>query len=407
MKFKHSFKVLALSSICMGFIPGSAIAEADDLVKLLDNVIARQPEQQTLSGIQELQSANQSLSDSWISGDVDLIIHHENDALTDDNDFKNWQVGVGFPIWLPSQKKAQRHISASYGVELSAQQIYLSWLASNRIRQSVWSYYSSNIEVKAARSALQKIQSLQHKVKQKVLAGESPKIDLLLADKSVLSQKNQLVKKQSALTINKINFQRLTQSLVLPKKIKERPLAPVMLEKHPKMLKLAADLQLSESELQKIKSFRNESPRLFVGAQNEKDRSDETTSLIFEVSIPLGNKAAFSSKVAQQKINIYEKQAILEKTKIQLEQEIFKAQQNLATAKQSINFSKLQYQISQKALAMSEHAYQLGETNIQNLLLVQQQTAEAKLDYELAQARSGQAIAELNQISGHILGEIN
>jgi hypothetical protein len=36
--------------------------------------------------------------------------------------------------------------------------------------------------------------------------------------------------------------------------------------------------------------------------------------------------------------------------------------------------------------------------------LVQQQTAEAKLNYNLVQARSAQAIANLNQISGHILG---
>ncbi len=108
--------------------------------------------------------------------------------------------------------------------------------------------------------------------------------------------------------------------------------------------------------------------------------------------------------MAEQKRNVYEQQAVLDTAKIQLEQQIFQAQQNLASAKQSILFSKKQYKISQQALTMSETAYQLGETNIQNLLLVQQDTAEAKLNYELAQARSGRAIADLNQISGHILG---
>lgn len=404
MNLKHFLYVLSLSFTCLGGFPYSAVSASVDFVTLLDNVIQQQPEQQTIQGIQELHSANQSLSNSWISGDVDLIVHHENDALTDNEDFKNWEVGVEFPIWLPSQKNAQKQLTSDYSREVTARQTYLRWLASSRLRKLVWNYRSAAIEVTAAKSSLKKSQSLQQKVQKKVEAGESPDIDLLLAKKAVLKQQNQLVQKQSTLTIARIQFQNWTQTEQLPENIKERPYAPIDLTLHPKIIKLASELNMSESELQKIKSFKQDSPRLFLGAKNDKDRNDENTALMFEVSIPLGVNPRYSPKVAEQKRSIYEKQALLEKTKIQLEQDIFKAQQVLASAKQSILFSKQQYDISKKALAMSERAYQLGETNIQNLLLVQQQTAQAKLNYELAQVRSSQAIAGLNQISGHILG---
>ena len=404
MKFKYPGKISALSMMILWLSPASSYAVSIDFVQLLDNIIQQQPEQQITIGIKELQSANQSLSNSWISGDVDLIVHHENDTLTDDEDYKNWQVGVEFPLWLPSQKQAYKQMAASYGQELSAQQNYLRWLASSSLRKLVWNYQTAKIELEAARSALQKSQSLQHKVQQKVNAGESPKIDLLLADKAVLKQQNQLVQKQSVFTIAQNQFQKWTQSRIPPQKIQERTLPPVPLEQHPKIVRLIATLQITQAELQKIKSLKKEGPRLFLGAQSNKDRNTENNSLMFEVSIPLGMNPAYSPKLAAEKRKVYEQQALLDKAKIQLEQQIFQAQQTLASAKQSILFSKQQYDLSQKALKMSETAYQLGETNIQNLLLVQQQMAEDKLNYNLVQARSGQAVANLNQISGHILG---
>ncbi len=404
MKFKHPGKIFTLLTLSFGLSPALSLAVSPDFVQLLDNITQLQPEQQITQSIQALHKTNQSYSDSWTAGDVDLIVHHENDALTGNEDYQNWQVGVEFPLWLPSQKNAQKQIAASYGQELSAQQTYLRWLASATLRKLVWRFQSARIELDAARSALEKSRSLEQKVKLKVNAGESPKLDLLLARKAVLKQQNQLVQKQSALAIAQNQFHQWTRSSHLPEKIQERPKALMPLEQHPEIVNLMSKLQLSEAQLQKTRSFKQNSPRLFLGAQNDKDKNTENTSLMFEVSIPLGVNPGYSPKLAQEKRNVYEKQAVLDKAKIQLEQDVFKARQLLASAKQGIHFSMHQYELSKEALMMSEQAYQLGETNIQNLLLVQQQTAEAKLNYQLVQARSGEAIANLNQISGHILG---
>jgi len=396
MKLKHYSNLFFLCLIGYGVISPPVLSADRAYVKLLDNVIHHQPEQQIVKAIQEIHSANQVLSKSWISGDVDLIVHHENDTLTDSDQYKNWQVGVEFPIWLASQKNAQKQVTLSYGQELISQQVYLKWLASSTLRQLVWEYRNAKVEFDAAKSSLQKTLSFQQKVKQKVNAGESPKLDLLLASKAVLDQKKLLVQKQSALTVAQIQFTKWTQAEFLPKNIKERPHPAVQLEQHPHIVKLISELEISESELKKVKSLKRESPKVFLGAQNNKDTSNENTSLMFEVSIPLGVNPTFSSKVAQQKRNIYESQAIVTKTKMNIEQQILKAQQVLASAKQNIIFSKEQYDISRQALVMSEQAYQLGETNIQNLLIVQQQTAEAKLNFDLAKVHSGRATAELN-----------
>ena len=393
-----------LSCVMALLLPAAAYSAPAELVALLDNIIKNQPEQQITQGLKEMHSTNQQYSDSWIAGDVDLVVHHENDTLTDNNDYKNWQVGVEFPLWLSSQKQAQKTITRSYGEQLSAHQLYLRWLASEQLRKLVWNYRTAEIEVEAARSALQKSQSLLNKVILKVKAGESPRIDQLLAHKAVLKQQNNLVQKRSALTIAQNNFRRWTRTQNLPQNILEQPLSPLPLDQHPKIIQLSSALQISRAMMKKTQAGKRDNPKVFLGAQNDKDKSSENNSLILEVSIPLGVNPGFSPRLAEKKRNVYEQQAVLDKARIQLEQAIFQAQQQLTSAQQSIHLAKEQYAISIKALSMSEQAYQLGETNIQNLLLVQQQTAEAKRDYRLAKARSGQAIANLNQVSGHILG---
>ena len=393
-----------LSCVLALLLPVAAYSAPAELVALLDNIIENQPEQQITQGLQEMHSTNQQYSDSWIAGDVDLVVHHENDTLTDNDDYKNWQAGVEFPLWLSSQKQAQKTITRSYGEQLSAHQLYLRWLASEQLRKLVWNFRTAEIEVEAARSALQKSQSLLNKVILKVKAGESPRIDQLLAHKAVLKQQNNLVQKHSALTIAQNNFKRWTQTQNLPQNILEQPLSPLPLDQHPKIIQLSSALQISRAMMKKTQAGKRDNPKVFLGAQNDKDKSSENNSLILEVSIPLGVNPGFSPRLAEKKRNVYEQQAVLDKARIQLEQAIFQAQQQLTSAQQSIHLAKEQYAISIKALSMSEQAYQLGETNIQNLLLVQQQTAEAKRDYRLAKARSGQAIANLNQVSGHILG---
>ncbi len=393
-----------LSCVLALLLPAAAYAAPAELVALLDKIIENQPEQQITQGLQEMHSTNQQYSDSWIAGDMDLVVHHENDTLTDDDDYKNWQVGVEFPLWLSSQKQAQKSITRSYGEQLSAHQLYLRWLASEQLRKLVWNYRTAEIEVDAARSALQKSQSLLNKVILKVKAGESPRIDQLLAHKAVLKQQNNLVQKRSTLTIAQNNFKRWTRTQNLPQNILEQPLSPLPLDQHPKIIQLASALQISRAMMEKTQAGKRDNPKVFLGAQNDKDKSNENNSLILEVSIPLGVNLGFSPRLAEKKRNVYEQQAVLDKAKIQLEQDIFQAQQWLTSAQQSIHLTKEQYAISVKALSMSEQAYQLGETNIQNLLLVQQQTAEAKREYRLAEARSSQAVANLNQVTGHILG---
>ncbi len=400
-KFRtHHFTLYLLLHV----LPLSAWAVSADFVALLDNVLSRQPQQQLTTVIKEQHQSYQSYAKSWIADDIDVIIHHENDALTDNNDYQNWQLGLEFPLWWGEQKKAQRQLSQTFAEEILVWQDYLRWKASQILRELGWNLRIAHIEVMAAESTLAQSRELLNKVAQKVAAGESPEIDKLLAEKAVLKQQNELVKKQSALTIAQKQFQSWTGTTQLPERITEHTLSQIPWEQHPYIRLLNIALKRHQAMMAKTRAKRRQGSRLFLGAQNDSDNSSNSNALIFELSIPMGISPRYDMQVSDDKRNIYEQQAKIDDEIIRLKQEVFKAQQNLASARQMIQFSRKQFEISKKALQMSTQAYQLGETGIQNLLLVQQQLAEAQLEYQLAKAGSGKAVAELNQVSGHILG---
>ncbi len=86
--------------------------------------------------------------------------------------------------------------------------------------------------------------------------------------------------------------------------------------------------------MEKTQAGKRDNPKVFLGAQNDKDKSSENNSLILEVSIPLGVNPSFSPRLAEKKRNVYEQQAVLDKARIHLEQTIFQVQQQLTSAQQ-------------------------------------------------------------------------
>ncbi len=86
--------------------------------------------------------------------------------------------------------------------------------------------------------------------------------------------------------------------------------------------------------MEKTQAGKRDNPKVFLGAQNDKDKSSENNSLILEVSIPLGVNPGFSPRLAEKKRNVYEQQAVLDKARIHLEQTIFQVQQQLTSAQQ-------------------------------------------------------------------------
>ncbi len=380
-----------------------AFSASTGYLNLLETVAQHQPEQLTAAGLQSLQAANQSLADSWLAGDVTLKIHHENDAMTGNQDIQNWAVGAEFPVWYPSQLDALEGVSSSYQQQVSAQSSYLTWLASSKLRMLAWEYKKATIELNLAQSALQQSQTLQEKVQKKVAVGESTQLDLLLSQKAVLKQQTLVSQKQGLVNLAQSQFEVWTQSKVLPTEISETQLESKLLDEHPQLRWLQAFYQTSEAQLVQQKSMKQAGPTFYLGTQNDKDRVIDNTSLVFEVSIPLGVNPSNGVAIAAQQQEMLSQKAKLAQAKLELQQAIIAAQQAVETNQQQGLLVQQQSALDQEALLLAEKSYQYGASTLQDLLLIQKQALESQLNLELTNANLGQSIANYNQVVGYSL----
>lgn len=396
------FAGLSLSVVALGF-SANANAVSTDYVELLQQIEQQQPEKITVAGIQAVQAANKSLSQSWIAGDVTLKLHHETDRFTGNQETEKWAVGAEFPIWLPGHKDALEGLSSSYQQQGSVQSSYLTWLASGKLRQLAWDYKKASIEVIAAQAALKQSLALQDKVQKKVKFGESPPLDLLLSQKTVLKQQSLLAQAQSTLNIRQNQYHQWTHTSALPDSIVEVQQEALALENHPQVLWLKSYRDISQAKLVQEKALKIALPSIYVGAQNDKNPVVDNTSLVFSVSIPLGLKSSNGVQIAEQQQAVLEQKVQLRRALFELKQGIITAQQGIDSQQQSLRFAEQQNTLDQKALVLAEQVYQLGASTIQELLLIQKQALESHLNLELTHANLSQAIAHYNQIMGYSL----
>jgi cobalt-zinc-cadmium efflux system outer membrane protein len=380
-----------------------AFSASNSYLNLLETVSQQQPEQLTAAGLQSLQTANQSLANSWLAGDVSLKVHHENDAMTGNEEIQNWAVGAEFPVWYPSQLQALEGLSSSYQQQVSSQSAYLTWLASSTLRSLAWTYKKATIELGLAQSTLQQSVSLQEKVQKKLTAGESSQLDLLLSKKAVLKQQALVSQKQGQVKLAKSQFKIWTQSEKLPADISESQLKAKPLDEHPQMRWLQSFYQVSEAQLIQQKSLKQAGPTFYLGTQNDKDRVMDNTSLVLSVSIPLGLNPSNAVAVASQQQEMLSQQAKLARAKLELMQAISAAEQAIDTNQQQSLLVKQQSALDQKALRLAEKSYQYGASTLQDLLRIQQQASASQLNLELTYANLGQSIANYNQVVGYSL----
>ena len=380
----------------------SANAWAVTYSDLLPNVINQLPQKQELVDFQALSSANQMAADSWIAGDVALNLKHENDALTGNQGFESWEGGARFPIWLPGQSSSRQQIGNAYQSLNQVGRQHIQLLASKQLRQLVWQTKKAKVSLKFAYKDLKQTQTLVALVSQKVDAGESPKFDLLLAQKSLFKAQKNVAQKEAAYQVALQNYTQWTQQSDLPSPLAETLASTTLtLEQHPDYQMMQAQVQAEQAKLELTKASQRGNPSVYVGAKNERDKQTSDNSiLIAEVSFPIGADPTAPSRIAEQRQAVSQRQIAQNQAKQKLQLNLIRAKEAWVAAQKTEQLSQQQNTLSEEAMQLAKMAYRQGETSIQNLLLMKQQYFEDKLNFKLAQLNRLEAIANLNQALG-------
>lgn len=400
MKNLHAYRLIGLLSAGLVF---SLPAQAKTYAELLQNLQQQQPEQAALQSYDELESTASQSANSWFAGNANLVVAHENDALSGDLQKQKWQIGAEMPLWLPGQAQSQQNLAQGLADLKSYQAWYLKWQASGQLRDLVWQYQESQVKANIAEQSVAQVQQLNDLITALVKVGEKPKIDALLANKALLNAQAQRLSLQSSLQTNRQQYQYWTNGLDLPIPLTE-DVTSVDLEKHPELNRLKAELAVLNAEYQNAKATQKDNPTFSFGGFQEEDKTTSPNSSLYaQITYPLGSSPLKKVETAKQKTAFLEKQAEVKRYQMVLENQLKKAKQQISLAQQKLALMKQELQISTETLQLATQAYKAGESNIQTLVNAQQDYLNSKLQLALTEIELNKAIAQHNQIAGDSL----
>lgn len=376
--------------------------------------LAKQPEQQTLTGLETLSAEYHSASSSWLANGVNLSVRHESDALTDDTGFQSWETGVSMPLDFGEQSSAYGQMSEQTQKEGVAFRTLLNWQTSLQVRRVIWELKTAEVAWQRSQQNEGLVAALVEKVTELVNAGESPQMDLVLARQELASAQQRTLQAQGQYQQLMDQYRYWSGFSQLPENMneaadsrmtgaEETSLAKSLgsLPQHPQLVWESVQLEKMQAQKQLVQAQSKSRPDLFVGAKSEED--DQTaarTSLMVEMSFPLGQPVAHRTHLAEQNQSVIQQRAKLKKTLQTLEVEATQAYQVWQQAQQLLAASQQQVELAQQSLEMAQKAYELGETNIQTLLQVQKHALQALMEVELQQVRVHQDYALLRQALG-------
>jgi len=358
----------------------------------------------TVEAMQQKAQAQADSANSWRAGDVEVVVHHETDLLNDDLPMRNWQLGAGMSVLLPSQQKALQAVAESSAKFSDNELRYAAWLASAQLRQLLWDLKSAEQNYSLDKQAVEVNKNLVSKVSNQVRIGERAKLDLIVAEQTLLEAEVTLQNSQLNYENSLQAYQEWTGFKQLPADIVEQQVMSINPE-HPELDRLKQQKVSNQAQLEWVKAEKSGNPSLFLGLQNDTVEGQSDDSVIFEVSFPLGLDPTKSAALAEQKLEISKTSYEINQKTRQIQLQLKQDSSRLIAEQKMLKLNADKLALAEESYRLSQEAYRLGEIDIQSLLQAQTKVIESKKVYENSKISRARKVAEYNQLAGYLLGE--
>ncbi len=373
-------------------------------------IFERQPDQAVIEAYDRLARSSREAAGN-VLGNMALTLRHESDALTDDQGVRTWEGGVDLPLKVFDQRAAYDDLARRYPSLRDAHERWLRWQSAGIARALLSDLQERRIRAKNAEDAETQASRLHDLVTLRERTGDASQLDLLLARRHLAQAQALTVAARADLArtvetaalwgidLNEADLDRLAADTAEAQAVSEE--MEQRIHDHPRYQWLAARNDVESARLELALWQDRPSSELYLGTINDRaSGSPSDTALVIELRLPLGANPGYQSAAAQGAQQQRQLDADLARLALQLRQGIVEAQQALTKARQLLPLSRQQLEAAEKAFALSRRAYDAGDIGLQDLLIVQQQQLQARLEYALAEAAVARKTRQLNQANG-------
>lgn len=376
------------------------------LAMTVDAAMTQAPERLVPAAFQREADAVQRRSGSLLAGTPTVALTHQTDDYNSRQGLEEWEAALEMPLWRWGERQASRELAITLNVLTEAEAGALRLRVSGAVREALWELMLSEERMLLSEQAHRAAMALEQDVQRRVEAGDLARTDLLLIRDETLVKQDEYLQAAAEVRHARHRYALLTGLTERPAQINETlSVRKGVADDHPLLRVMRQRADRARAELAQSQQSGSEAPQLVLGTRRERGVAGEDyqTSIGVGVRIPFLDQTHHAPAVAAASRQLTEAESQWQMSRRELELAMHEAEHTLDSLWVALDLAQEQHRMASESLRMARIAFELGETDLVQLLRVQTRAFTAERTLGLRRLQLQQAIARYNQVAGEVL----
>lgn len=330
-----------------------------------------------------------------------LGVGHLNGYVTGDDGYREYDIELGTPLWLPGEGTAIRRVADAELVQLAAELAVARLAVAGEVRDAYWRLRLADGAVEVARRRLDAARALQDELDRQQRAGQISRADLLLSVAETADARSILSIEEASVVQAHLAFRALTG--VEPPVDVVEPEAPAQLDaNHPRLnaLRKAVEVSVATNRLLKVQDRDSPELALLSIAEREIAKDPYDKRIGIRVVIPFATEGRNEPRRKANEVERTRALAQLRAADSQIRAEVGQAEADLASANERETLAGARYRAFAERLNLIERSVRVGEGALVELIRARTNLFEADTARLQSRIAVMQARSRLNQALG-------
>lgn len=374
------------------------------LVSVLEQAIREAPETQLQESTGQQAQTIQALARRWIVGAPSWQTSMIDDRLQTDQGLRELETGIAFNLWRPGERRDALALGDAYAERSAHWQRWLHWLIAGRLRSAVAELERADLALTTSQQVVQDAQHLLDTTRRMQQAGAASELDVMQAESLWLQRNRELMDADAARVDAEREWQVLTGLSLRPAELHRETLSTLetIPDNHPLLALRLSELVVSDAAVLEAEREARGSPSLSVGLRRERGdwRQPYINSAAVTVSIPFATRAVVNAAGSQARMARSTSEVARLQDLRELTARLHEVKHELSTVADALPLAAREHELSQRQQQMAQTAFETGELELPQVILILQRARESALAYQQLLLRQQHLEAEYNQIVG-------
>lgn len=366
-------------------IPTDCLALGGDLHQAFEGAVARSAAIAALTARRAEIIARKRAAGRITPAPPALSLGYLTDYVTGNEGYREYDVEVGTPLWLPGEATAIRRLADAELAQLDAELVAAQLAVTGEVLEAYWRFRRTAVAVEAARRRLEWAQALEQDLDRQVATGQVARADLLLAIAAAVDARSLLLSEQASLVEAKLAFFALTGAEPSEEMV-EAEAEPPADRSHPRLLALQKTLEVTEATHRLLRVQDRNSPTIALRGVVEREVSGESYDqrIGVQVVIPFASEGRNEPRRSLNDVERSRTLAELRAARSQIDANVRSAEAELATAEEQAVLAHARVRSLAERLQLIERSVRAGESAWSDLI-------RARADFDTAEAARAQS----------------